>query len=257
MLLGSPEHTNYDLRFRLLNIPIRVHPWFWLVMLWISGRADNFRAALVFVGAAFLSILVHELGHALSSRHLGREPGGIVLYAMGGFCYFNSEHQSPWKRLIVLACGPGAGFLLFGATILAMGWLWQIRPADAVSLIGIGPGDWVRAAVQLPRSPVVRNFVNDLLWINLWWGVFNLFPIWPLDGGQMTGIALGMVNPRNGVRWGHVVSLLTAGSLAIWKASDHDWVAAVWIGYFGLVNYQILQSMHFAYHSSQGDPGRW
>jgi stage IV sporulation protein FB len=245
MMLGAPEVTAYDLRFRLLNIPVRVHPLFWLVMLLISGSPNNLKAAMVFMAAAFVSVLVHEFGHGLSSRFLGQEPGGIVLYAMGGFCYFWDGWQAPWKRLIVLACGPGAGFLLLGL-VLAFGQLFYgIAPIDAIARLGFGYGHGNPLTVDIMiRHELAFYAFLDLVQINLLWGILNLFPIWPLDGGQMIGIALSMVNRREGTRWGHVVSLLTAGLFALWLASRQRYFNAIWIGYFGFINYEILQTMH-------------
>jgi stage IV sporulation protein FB len=233
MLLGSPEVTPYDLRFRLLRIPVRVHPLFWLIMLLISGDLDNRNptGAAVFVACAFLSILVHEMGHGLSSRLMGEEPIGITLYAMGGFCAFHQMRLSPWRRLLVLFSGPGAGFLLLGA-VFAYG-----------------------VYVGVPESPALSEAYWSLIRINLVWGVLNLFPLWPLDGGQMLGVVLGMFSARNGMRWAHVVSLLVAGGLAVCLFSFHEYMMALWFGYFGFINYQVLQTLHYAYHSA--DDGEW
>ena len=219
MLLGSPDVTPYDLRFRLLRIPVRVHPLFWLVMLMISGDIDNLRTSLIFVACAFVSILVHELGHALSSRLMGDEPIGIVLYAMGGYCSFHQNQLSPWRRVFVLICGPGAGFVLFGMVYAY--------------------AHFSEAPHSIPLGLVIR----DLLVINLLWGLLNLLPLWPLDGGQIAGTLLSMVSSRNGMRWAHTISLLVAGGVAVWRLSVEDYWMAVWFGYFGFINYQILQSL--------------
>jgi membrane-associated protease RseP (regulator of RpoE activity) len=204
---------------------------FWLVMLLISGTPENLRASLVFMVCAFLSILVHEMGHGLASRLVGGEPLEIVLYWFGGYCVTPQDRRSPWRRLFVLACGPGAGFVLFGVVLGAVAY-WGY-----------------------PESPALRSGVYDLLFINLAWGVLNLFPIYPLDGGQMVGVALGMVHARHGVRWSHVVSLLTAGGLAVWRASQDDFMMALWFGYFAFINYQILQSLHAS--ARFGDNPEW
>ena len=82
MLLGSSPETQYDLRFRLFGIPIRVHPLFWLVMVLLSGQPDSLLGAGIFVLCALFSVLAHELGHGLTARLLGYPPRGIVLYAM-------------------------------------------------------------------------------------------------------------------------------------------------------------------------------
>jgi Zn-dependent protease len=257
MLLGSPDVTPYDLRFRLLDIPVRVHPLFWLVMLLISGHPKDLTAAAVFVACAFVSVLVHELGHGLSGRAVGDEPIGIVLYAMGGFCAFDPGRQSPVQRLLVLISGPGAGFVLLTLVLAAANATYGIAPADAMALIGVGHPNDFRAMIQFLRStpPLSLHALHALLFINFWWGVLNLLPIWPLDGGQITGVVLGMVNRRDGARWGHVVSLLTAALIALWWASREQYLMAFWFGYFGYVNYQMLQTMYGSYR--YGDEGEW
>ena len=58
-----------------------------------------------------------------------------------------------------------------------------------------------------------------LIQINLLWSLFNLLPIWPLDGGQATQILLSLYDRARGPRWGHIVSLLCAGGLAIMAVS--------------------------------------
>jgi Zn-dependent protease len=232
-MLGSPEITRYDLRFRLLGIPVRVHPLFWLIMLLISQQADDdLTLATVFVVCAFISILVHELGHGLSARFFGDEPLEIVLYSMGGYCAFHQNRLTRWRRIFVLFAGPGAGFLLFGVVL-------------AYAIYSGGRESRLENAV-----------VADLLSINLVWGVLNLMPLWPLDGGQITGVGLSMISPRNGMRWTHTIALLTAGVIAVWRASVSDWWMAVWFGYFAFVNYQMLQAMHYAY-SSYDDAEWW
>ena len=70
-------------------------------------------------------------------------------------------------------------------------------------------------------DPAALIFGN-LVYINFMWGLVNLLPIWPLDGGQFTGVVLGQANPSNGRRWTHVVGLLTAGVLAYLCLSVHQ-----------------------------------
>ena len=231
MLLGSSPETQYDLRFRLFGIPIRVHPLFWLVMVLLSGQPDSLLGAGIFVLCALFSVLAHELGHGLTARLLGYPPRGIVLYAMGGYCEFQGERQEPWRRLLILLAGPGAGFLILLVAILLTTDL--IIPPESFS-----------------QSEAYQDAIHDLIFINLFWGVLNLLPIWPLDGGQVCGVVLGMLNPSQGERWAHVISLLFAGSIAALAATWEQLMPAVWFGYFGYINYRILQSYHDAYSSS-------
>lgn len=250
MFFGAAETTAYDLRFRLLDIPVRVHPLFWLVMLLISGEGNRLSAAAVFVVCAFISILVHEFGHGLSSRALGSEPDGIVLYAMGGLCYTHFDRQTPLGRLLVLAAGPGAGFLLLGLVLAWASAGLGIAPADALAYVGVGNGDPVAAFRRIASTqPALSEALHSLLYINFWWGVLNLLPIWPLDGGQIASVLLGAVDRRNGQRWAHFLSIVTVGLIAYWFVEQGRFLPAIWFGYFGYVNYQMLQSMQRPYLS--------
>src|SRR6476646_9092926 len=116
-MFGMPAATPYDLRFQLLGVPVRVHPMFWLVsaLLGFNARA-GFPELIIWVACVFVSILVHEFGHALMARAF-RYPATVILYGMGGLCYSESERQTAGQRLLVLAAGPGAGFLLAGLVI--------------------------------------------------------------------------------------------------------------------------------------------
>src|SRR5512143_986284 len=82
-LFQAPAPTRYDLRFTLGGIPIRVHPLFWIIAL-LFGLADSNLVHLVlWIVIVFVSILIHELGHALVMRLYG-QPCFIVLHAAGG-----------------------------------------------------------------------------------------------------------------------------------------------------------------------------
>jgi Zn-dependent protease len=236
-MFGMAPATPYDLRFRLLDVPVRVHPLFWLIMALLGAHGDDRLGIFIFVGCAFVSILVHEFGHALSARAFGSEPLEVVLYGMGGYCASDMDRHSPWQRLGVLFAGPGAGFLL--AALVAL-----LRHAA-------GPRELSRSADEIYQI---------LLFINIWWGLVNLLPIWPLDGGQMTEVVLSMFNRREGRRRAHVVGLLTAGALAIvvFQLTGQLFMT-IWFAYFGYVNYQQLQTIHQSsrYGSFDDDADWW
>jgi Zn-dependent protease len=254
-MLGAPESTAYDLRFRVFDMPVRVHPLFWLVMALISGQRDNLGLIVTFIAAAFVSVLVHECGHGLMARSFGDSPA-ILLYGMGGLCFTGERSHYPRRRLAVLACGPGAGFLLFGVTVIAGRLFFGIDPRDSLAAVGLGHR--VGGGGGFP-SRLVEEFYLYLLFINLWWGLLNLLPIWPLDGGQMTSVLLGMVSPAQGARWTHIVSLLTASLLAMWVFQRENLFMALWFIMFAMVNFQALQSMHATarYGNPSPDDADW
>ena len=111
MLLGEPPRTGGDLNFQLFGIPVRVHPLFWLiaVLLGISGDPQP-AEILLWVVAVFVSILVHELGHALTMRAFGH----VALDYTDRFrrpCFFRSRglttnrHRRAGTHFV---CGPQA-----------------------------------------------------------------------------------------------------------------------------------------------------
>lgn len=147
--------------FRLFGFPVTIDGGFVLVALLLgAGRADYPVALIIWVAVVFVSILIHELGHAVAARAFGYAPS-IRLYAMGGLTSWRTEAEPvPRRRLIVSLAGPVAGFLVGGT-------VWAVR--DLVSV----------------DSFAMRVLVGDLLWVNIGWGALNLIPMYPLDGGQV------------------------------------------------------------------------
>src|SRR5262249_52766149 len=127
-------------------------------------------AVVTWVAIVLISVMVHELGHALMVKRYGIEPQ-ITLYALGGLTRFQ---PSPTLRrrdhVLISLAGPFAGFLLGGLVIAAVR-LWP-RYFEDLSLLG---------AFALWR----------LLVVNFAWGVVNLLPVLPFDGGHVLEHALG------------------------------------------------------------------
>lgn len=259
--LAAP--TPYDLRFRLLGVPVRINPWFWLVMAILSGQNNHLPGVLIFVGCALVSILVHEFGHGLTSASFGYHPSEIVLYGMGGYCACEIERQSPWRRVAVLAMGPGAGFLLLLVVCIVGVLAFNIPFADdltiMLNLAGIpAPGRGLSMALFRLSRPA-RMIYTELIWINLMWGLLNLLPVWPLDGGRLCEVLLSMYNRRHGTRWAHIVSLLTAALIAMFFFRSKDLFGGIMFACLALMNYQMLQALHQAsrYSDAHDDADWW
>ena len=254
-MLGVPATTAYDLNFRLLGIPVRIHPFFWAVAALLGWSNQDFSHILVWVGCVLVSILVHEFGHGLTARALDRQRPSIVLYAMGGLCFYDREHSSPWRRLAILAMGPGAGFLLLIVVGVIGTAVLGILPTY---LLGFTPIE--RALVHQPpqwTSPLILAAYYDLLVINLFWGLFNLLPIFPLDGGQMTHTILSLRNRREGPRWCHIVSIGVAALVATYLYTHDQTPNALLVAYLGLINFQLLQAAQFQSRYDGGDDDDW
>ena len=84
-MLFEPERTQFDLNWRMFGIPVRVHPWFWLmgVILGWSAVERGVQYLVLWIVCVFVSILVHEFGHVFMGLVFGSR-GHIVLYSFGG-----------------------------------------------------------------------------------------------------------------------------------------------------------------------------
>ncbi len=259
-MFGMPAPSAYDWNFRLLQVPVRVSPYFWLTCVFLLGIGSDVDAktAILWIGSVFISILVHEFGHALTARAFGYRPQ-VFLYGMGGLCASEGERQTFGQRMAVLFMGPGIQFILLGLLILASGSLLGLTFGSNVQLgrllLGLPPGGDPADAAKLVQAQMSRDSTLwELYWnlfqINLLWPLLNLLPIWPLDGGQMAGEVLNKANPRDGKRWGHIVSMLTAGLIVAWTLAQSkgniggSLFRIIFFGYFAYINFQLVQLYH-------------
>ncbi len=246
-MIGASE-TPYDLRFRFLGIPVRVHPVFWLVSAACGWQDKRLELVLAWIVCVFVSILVHEYGHGLTAKAFGSS-ASIVLWGLGGLCYSQSERQTVGQRLAVILMGPGAGFLLCAAVMAVTTLFVGVTPIEHLEMaqkaLGLGPG-----SISIGEKFQTNTGINIywfLVRINLMWGLVNLLPIWPLDGGRVSEIVLSWYDRGRGVRWCHIVSLLVAGILAVVSiALTQDLFLTVFFGLFALLNFQVLQTLHQA-----------
>jgi stage IV sporulation protein FB len=194
-VLVEPDRTPYDLRFRFLGFPVRVHPFFWLATVLLNGDPLLRRGPeylFMWVGVVFVSILVHEMGHALAFRRFGVD-SQLVLYAFGGLAVPNQVVVGRWRRILVSLAGPFAGFVLAGI-------VYGTNEAFA----------WGRDANGAPNGPELRFVYVQMLWVNMIWGLFNLLPVFPLDGGQVCHELCGMKWGTRGKRIALRISFATA-----------------------------------------------
>lgn len=231
MLLQEPQPTSFDIGFSCCGIPVRVTGGFWVVaglLGWEASAAlagGDQRQTLVnlgiWIGAAFISILGHELGHALAYRSSGQS-SRIVLYHFGGLtipmAWGRQAVRSPWRRLFVSAAGPGMQ-LLFAVVIVLILRSGGFRVPFPVQSLGAWWGFF--AGRPLPAF-VLEVFVAHLLWINIFWAVFNLLPVPPLDGGQIVQELLAGLGARDAGRDAASLGLLAGGCVAWWAYSRGD-----------------------------------
>jgi membrane-associated protease RseP (regulator of RpoE activity) len=231
LILGEPPPSQGDLHFRIFGFPVRVHPFFWLVtlLLGMGGRDTKPADVLIWMVVVFVSILVHELGHAFLQRYYGGRPW-ITLYSFGGLASCDDCDRSPWPQIIISLAGPVAGFIFAGLMIAIVALTGHVigfaftggRNLETVMQNVMASRDINRILMQPLtmfgvyfepfRSDVVNTTIADLLQINIMWGILNLLPIYPLDGGRIARELFTIRDARSGV----VQSLqLSAGSAAL------------------------------------------
>jgi Zn-dependent protease len=257
MFLGEPPSTQADVHFRVFGIPVRVHPFFWLVSLVMGaggfsrGEADPVDA-LVWVVVVFISILVHELGHAVMQRAYGGHPW-ITLYSLGGLASCNDCDRSPWRQIIISLAGPVAGFLLAAIVILAMRLSGQVigfaLSTDRIDLESLGLFRVMRGRLgpiavyfQPFHSDLLNRVIWDALQVNVLWGLVNLLPIYPLDGGQISRELFTLRYPREGIIQSLQLSAGVAVLMAIYGIMQQSIFICLMFGFLAIGSFQTLQA---------------
>jgi len=237
VFLQEPGYSRGDLNFRLLGFPVRVHPMFWLMtamMAWSGGGEMRPEELVIWVTVVFISILVHELGHALAARYFGGE-AEIVLYQFGGLAIHRPQPRYTWQRVAISLAGPGAGFLLGFATIaLVAATGHHVEPHL----------DWIPFFWFPLNDRNLDQAVFNLMFVNFYWGLFNLLPIYPLDGGQVARNLLVRYDHFDGLRKSQWLSVIVAVALAayVWHASQGTrMITVLMLGFLAFQNYQELR----------------
>lgn len=153
------------LAFRLFGFPTRIDPSFLLIVALI-GFDGSMSHLAIWVALAVVSVLGHELGHAVAARRLGAE-ASIALQGLGGLT--RSYRPKPFSRgesALLTFAGPLAGILL-GLPVL----------------VAISALDW-------PSWTLGGFALRTAAFTTLGWSAFNLLPVVPLDGGHLLETAL-------------------------------------------------------------------
>jgi Zn-dependent protease len=238
-LFAPPPRTRFDLNFKFAGFPVRVHPLFWLIAILLGGVSGGITQLLIWVVAVFVSILLHELGHSLMMRVYGID-SFIVLHMAGGLAISSSSRRSElnWiEQILISFAGPAAGFI-FAAIILAAAAL-SGGVITFNSVFGVIP---VPMAFIPSANFLVNSIIRILLWINIFWGLINLFPVYPLDGGNISRHIFVRFDPWNGVVNSLWLSVVTGVILAV---AGFVFLRSTYMAFlFGLLalqSYQILQ----------------
>lgn len=160
--------------------------------------------ALMWAPIVFISVLLHELAHAAALASFGLGPSHIVLGGIGGLT-MNESARAAWKQIFISAAGPLMSFAIAFAC---------------------------RAALP-QRDPMLAAMLPAMAFANLWWGVFNLLPVIPLDGGQaMHNLLRTFLSERAAVNGAVWIGIVTAVGVALYAVLRGFYFAAALMAMF-------------------------
>jgi stage IV sporulation protein FB len=203
-------------RFSVFGIPVEVQPFFWITLVLLGGAAGADSASAIFeivlfVLAGFFSVLVHELGHALTARRYGANPY-IVLQAFGGYAAYSGVRMSRKQSFLITAAGPA------------------IQIALGLAMLGV-------LKVVPPMNSYGEYFLDVLMFISFFWAIINLLPVVPLDGGQMLDAVLGPARIKMTL-WISIISAIAAAVLMF--TLTRSILFPIFLGMFAWQAYQRL-----------------
>ena len=192
---------------QIFGFPLRIDPFFFVTAWLIGGRQEPLWM-VVWVVIVLTGVLAHELGHAFAGRRLGMAPW-IQLMAFGGMTGWRQPRPlTPGQQIFISAAGPAVGITIGGAVLLA-------------GTAGLFAG----------ASPSLLRVLDFVLWVNLGWGVLNLLPILPLDGGHIASSLAGIVAGNRGRVAARVFSIILTVTIGLWALVAGQW----WIAVLGAV----------------------
>jgi stage IV sporulation protein FB len=215
------------LSFRLGKIPVRIQPAFFVMALFLGLFDPDPARVATWVGIVLVSVMLHELGHAATGLAFGLEPR-IDLHAMGGTTSWSSARPlQTWQRIAISLGGPFAGFVV-----------------AAVVRFGIGE----RA---FPPTPIGDFAYRNLLFVNFSWGLLNLAPMLPLDGGNVMAQILNAATGGRGERPARIVSIVVAGvCVPLGWLILGSWWAALLAASFVATNWRGLRDLGAREHDA-------
>lgn len=163
-----PSNSGSIRLFRLAGVDVFLH-WSWfLAAIWFLGGGDLSGERFIWSVAAYITlfviVLIHEYGHALAARQVGGESKEIILWPFGGIA-FAKVPPRPGAELWAVAAGPLVNVVLY--------------PILYVILALAESNELYRS------SPALFGYIATIFTLNKWLLIFNLLPIYPLDGGQI------------------------------------------------------------------------
>jgi Zn-dependent protease len=219
--LGSIGGTSIDVDFNFVFLVL-----FFVVLNY--NQALGIAYALIWIPILFVSVLIHELAHAAMIGIFGFGSSQILLTGMGGVT-INRRRARPWQDLLISVAGPASSFALY---FLA---------------------DWIGDNVAIAQSDrMLAALMPRLEGANLFWGVFNLIPVPPLDGGHATRDFFRMfLTERNSFMIAIWIAIIGGGLVVAVALFARQYFVGLYIAWFVYMAFQ--QWQYFKRHGVPGD----
>lgn len=209
--LGSIRGTTIDVDFSFLFLV-----GLFVILNYNPERGIHY--ALLWVPIAFLFVLIHELAHAGAIAMFGFGSSQIILGGMGGLT-INARRAKPWQDMIISLAGPASSFVLAYLSVLVFR-NFEIARTD----------------------PMLAAFIPLFMRANIWWGVFNLIPVPPLDGGHATRSFFSIfLRDRTAFMISTWIALIAGGGIAIYAFIAGQFFVAFYIAWFVFMAWQRWQ----------------
>ncbi|MBC8353242.1 MAG: hypothetical protein H8E66_14690 [Planctomycetes bacterium] len=210
---------------------------------------------LIWIAAVFISILIHELGHAFAMRRYGTH-SYIVLYHFGGLAVPDSGagfmgmggRRDSKQQIVISAAGPAAQLVLAAiivALLQASGTSLRYGIPFLESIVPLESG-------ALMTSMPLMAVCYFLILPSIFWALLNLLPVYPLDGGQISRELFTIFSPRDGLKNSLILSIATGGLVAGYGLMNGDMMLGMMFGMLAFSSYQILQQ-----YSGRGGQSPW
>lgn len=230
------------LNFKLFGFAVSVHATFLIVTLFVLDLGLDGTELALWTVAAFLSIMIHELGHAFTARAFGAQVQGIVLQWLGGATYWLPDGRSRrgWPRFAISAAGSGVqallGLAIWGA--ISLGWLGRLL--NATMQHPIDPNVFAIGVYTQEYAPF---FVGAFVWVSIVWALFNYLPVGGFDGSHMLREVLEMRFPDTAWLHSLMIGLATAVVVSIVLFNmGFDFAPILLLAFAGMDLVRVLQS---------------
>lgn len=213
--------------FRIFGIPVRVEPFFVIVAALFGIRLEPLWLVFAWVVIVFVAVLVHELGHAITYRFLGQR-SAIVLHGFGGFTVPTGGGRRVLSKPRSVLVSISGSLVQLGLIGIPAYVLYKSQWYDETILRWAFDG-----AEGFSWAPVVYY----TQFVGIWWAVFNLLPIRPLDGGHVAETLFGFQTACK-----LSIGFAVLAGFVTFRSGEFGFFGLIFFGLFAYMNYRDLQA---------------